>query len=950
LLTAGILSFASPWLLTALVALPVIWWLLRLLPPSPKRIAFAPIRLLIDLDQKEQTPAHTPWWLLLLRLLIFALLILGLADPILNATSLLSQRGALVVVLDDGWTAAQAWDRRTGLLVDLLEEAERQDTQVALVRVSEAARTGSDAGTATVLAPAREVKEQVLAMVPQPWLADRSLSVPRLEQLGQELTARNLDADVYWLSDGVDHGGAAAFAKAMSRLGRLHTVVPTGSDGPIAVRPPQIVPEGFGVTVVRPSDAEGGAKGGAREIRIRVAGEKSQLLGHTTLRLDENATMAEGVVDIPFDRRNLARRVEAANAKAAGSVILLDDRWQRRRVGIVTVGQDSSQPLLSDIHYIERALSPHAEIVMGSVSEVLERKVSTLIFADIGQLIGADKTMVETWVDSGGTLVRFAGPRLARQSDALIPVRLREGTRALDGALSWDEPQAIAPFEETSPFAGLKVPDDITIKRQVLAQPGVELNQKTWARLRDGTPLVTGDRFGDGRRVLFHVTATPDWSTLPLSGLFVDMLHRIVSDSMVATAPRADTDGTSANTTGAAIGEQTMLKPVSMLTAFGELSPPQGGIAPLSPGQLETTLPSANSPPGYYGSGSEQFAFNTTDNRYEMKALPALPLDSRQLGYQDDRAFYLQPWLLVAAFLLLLLDGILALILSGRLNWRQLQYGAAIAFAAWIGFAISTPSVQAQTTAPDPKEAFALEATLETPLAYVITGNETIDRMSRAGLVGLARALRQRTAMEPPEDPMGVRIEEDELAFFPLLYWPLVPGMGELDVETRAKVDSYLKYGGTILFDTQDYQSSVPSGVAAQGNRALQSVLEGLDIPPLEPIPEDHVLTKSFYLLQDFPGRWSGGRVWVEARETVAATSDANFNDGVTSIIIGSNDYAAAWAEDSQGRPLAAVVPGGDRQRELAKRFGINVVIYVLTGNYKADQVHVPALLERLGQ
>jgi hypothetical protein len=69
----------------------------------------------------------------------------------------------------------------------------------------------------------------------------------------------------------------------------------------------------------------------------------------------------------------------------------------------------------------------------------------------------------------------------------------------------------------------------------------------------------------------------------------------------------------------------------------------------------------------------------------------------------------------------------------------------------------------------------------------------------------------------------------------------------------------------------------------------------------------------------------------------------------VSPIIIGGNDWAAAWAVDAQGRPLADVTPGGDEQREMAYRFGINVVMYALTGNYKTDQVHASALLERLG-
>jgi hypothetical protein len=148
-----------------------------------------------------------------------------------------------------------------------------------------------------------------------------------------------------------------------------------------------------------------------------------------------------------------------------------------------------------------------------------------------------------------------------------------------------------------------------------------------------------------------------------------------------------------------------------------------------------------------------------------------------------------------------------------------------------------------------------------------------------------------------------------------------------------------------VFFDTRDGGLDLDGG----GNNGLKNLLKGLDLPPLEPVPDQHVLTRSFYLLDRFPGRFDGTRPWVESR--IGDTNDnPGASDGVSSVIIGSNDYAAAWAIDDNGNPLYAVVPGIERQREFAMRTGINAVMYALTGNYKADQVHVPAFLERLGQ
>ena len=282
---------------------------------------------------------------------------------------------------------------------------------------------------------------------------------------------------------------------------------------------------------------------------------------------------------------------------------------------------------------------------------------------------------------------------------------------------------------------------------------------------------------------------------------------------------------------------------------------------------------------------------------------------------------------------------------AATLAVAALGAGALLAFPA-------APAV-AQAPAPARSDMAAIKATSKVTFAYIVTGDATADEASRRGIVGLNRELIKRTSVEPGE-PSAVNIETDEIAFFPVLYWPVLPNARPLSAAVLAKIDAYMKQGGMIIFDTKDYGQGMPTGFNLSGDGAtpLQRMLGSLDIPRLEPVPEHHVLTKSFYLLRSFPGRWEGGQLWVEAE--VPRDSDqgrqARRVDGVSSILITSNDLASAWAVDDVSRPIYPVVPGGERQREYAFRFGINIIMYVLTGNYKADQVHVPALLERLGQ
>jgi len=234
-----------------------------------------------------------------------------------------------------------------------------------------------------------------------------------------------------------------------------------------------------------------------------------------------------------------------------------------------------------------------------------------------------------------------------------------------------------------------------------------------------------------------------------------------------------------------------------------------------------------------------------------------------------------------------------------------------------------------------------------------VTGDSEADNISRSGLEGLTLYLAQRTALEAGE-PMGLDLERDELSFFPLIYWPISAKATKPSAKALARIDAYMKQGGTVLFDTRDAVLAPPGGEnRSPGMLALRDILAALDIPELEPVPRDHVLTKTFFLLKDFPGRFSSGQLWVEA---IAPPNDdeperpARGGDGVSSILITSNDLAGAWAQSSNGQPVLPMVPGEPRQREFAFRAGVNIVMYTLTGNYKADQVHIPALLERLGQ
>ncbi|MES1990729.1 MAG: DUF4159 domain-containing protein [Pseudomonadota bacterium] len=942
MLSLGAFAFASPLMLLGLLVLPAIWWFLRISPPLPKRVRFPAIRLLVGLDREEETPAHTPLWLLILRLVLAALIVLALANPVWNPAPKIVGTGPLLIIADNGWASATHWRERANTMADLIAGARRDNRPVLVTGTAPAA-----SAPALNFTSADDAIATARTLEPQPLAPDRMALVNRLK--ASDVTKHA--PQVIWLSDGIDYGSTTDFATGLSAIASsnsLELVEPKPAERGLALLPPVIEGEGFIVPLIRASDSH------AMSGNVLALNAQGAVLGRASFTFAGDESETEARLELPLDLRNNVSRLEIAGETSAAAVSLLDERWHRRTVGIVAdTSQEESQRLLSESYYLTRAIGPYAEIrtpatehgSKSEIAELLSTPLSVLILADIGNIGPDDRARLTQWIDKGGVLIRFAGPKLAAQSevlmsDHLMPVALRSGGRALGGELSWTTPQHLAPFDDASPFNGLTVPKDVTVSRQVLAEPAADLAPHTWARLEDGTPLVTATTRSKGLVVLVHVTANTDWSNLPLSGLFVDMLRRTIALSQ----------GSAQATTGAST-QAASLAPVRTLNGFGHLGSPPALATPVPAATFEATDASPRHPPGYYGPADSPRALNLIRPDTKLAALGTLSGVSSRHVYAETSETALRPLFLLAALLLIIADGIAALYVTGLFDTtpirhprRSFKFMPVIALALLVASLLPAHDANAaDKSALD----FALDAANNTRLAYVITGDTTTDETSRAGLEGLSKVLRARTAFQPAA-PMGVDVKRDELAFFPLLYWPMTSGQENLTPDALARVNAYMEHGGTILFDTRDQDQNI-TGLVGPGTQTLRRLIGKLDLPPLTPVSKTHVLTKSFYLLQDFPGRFDGGMLWV-VRDGGNTGQDALSKDGVSPIIVGSNDYAAAWARDATGRPVYPTEPGGEGQREMAYRFGVNLVMYTLTGNYKADQVHIPALLERLGQ
>jgi hypothetical protein len=888
----GNLVFLNPFILWGLAALPALWFLLRITPPVPKLIVLPTTRFLAGLIPEKQTTSHTPWWILLLRMIIAALVIIALARPVYNPSEGLAGNGPVHIVIDNSWPSAPVWETEIRAALDLAAQAGRESREIYILGT--AAIAGQTKPPAVGPLSASQAEAVIKGMQPQAWPADYKAAATLVT---------DAPGEVFWFGHGVDEGNMKELLDAVQKNGHVTYISPTPEHLPLLLSRDHEA-EGFQVNVIAPETIAAN-----RPVNIQALGSDGSVLDQKAISLNPAALPVVVKFEIPEAVRGDIASFRIGGGSGAGGIALLDESSKKRVVGLVGPSDDEdTKPFIEARFYLKRAIEPFAELSQGTVSEILERSPSVIILPDIAAMATEDLNALEGWVKDGGLLLRFGGPVMAKnQGDAfLVPVPLRLGGRSMDGSLTWEQPAKLQPFAETSPFYGIELHEDIIVRQQILAQPTEDIDERTWAKLADGTPLITAAPLDQGLLVMIHTTAAPDWSDLPLSGVFVEILRRIISISGNPQGSLEKSDG--------------FLQPIWILNGFGTLQRPQATTAPISAGEFSKTVSSAEHPPGLYGREGFQRALNIGDHVKKLAAVQ-LPSTVTSRAYGVDYERDMMPHLLYAALMLLLADWILMTVLMSG-------FRAVTKFASLIILFAAIPA-QAQESDLKYSDGFYL--------AFIKSGDMQFDADSEAGLENLAEVLSSRTSIEPA-GVAALDLEYDELVFFPLIYWPVSTTQTPLSDKAIKSLQNYLDHGGTILFDTRDRSYGAGTLTGTANANALRALTASLNIPPLEPLPDSHVLNRSFYLLN--PGRSSGydpGTIWAE--------TDVNGRDGVSSVLIGSHDWASAWAQGAGPGYGAAA-----RVQDLEYRFGVNLVMYALTGNYKADQVHIPHILQRLGE
>jgi hypothetical protein len=611
-------------------------------------------------------------------------------------------------------------------------------------------------------------------------------------------------------------------------------------------------------------------------------------------------------LSMPVQIANQIAVIQLSNPQTAAQIRVIDQRDKRAVVGVIA--SESAQtvsPLLSENHYLENAVSVSQVLISSTLEDILQNSVDIIFVPGSVNLSETQQNLLQTWVQQqGGWLVQFAGE--TTKNSELLPVDIRESTRSLGGTLSWETPKRLSPFPDGSPFSRLALDqDDILIKQQVIADPSSLSNAEVWASLEDNTPLITARSLGNGKLVLFHVSANAEWSSLPLSAHFPEIVKILSQQSVLGESDLREAEATPE-------AENKEWKLSRSLQSNGRLV--LGGQEDIIISEDMFADPaSAKAPPGLYRplQASESTTQYRPHNLFPTEALPLqtlnIPSNVQQISLQASGSTAYKKWFFLAALILLLIDFVISAF-SGRGSKLFAAKGLLI-------FALLVP-------ADRPMAQEAIET--DTAFAYVQTGDSSVDRLSQAGLSSLSRVLFQRTSIEPIE-PKGITFEQD-IRMYPVVYWPILNATPQLSQRQAEVLSDYITAGGLLLIDTQG------NGFEAE---RLGTLLSNVNIPALIPLKKTHVLHKTYYLLDALKGRLNNADIWISKPGL----------DETSAVIIADTDWAGGWAQDEYGYPLIPIDAG---QQEYALRAGINLVMYAFTGTYKQDQIHVRALLDRM--
>ena len=894
------ISFANPYAFWVLFSLPIIFWVIKSLPPSPASFNFSSLYLLRAIKTESIVKNKCPIWLLIFRILLIMFLIIYFAKPFLNHNKVEQAKENYVVYANLGWSTAAQWNKYKNTIKNIMLESEKLNKNFSLVN-----NFDNQNKNIIKFKSINDLSSYLDKVTPNPWQSQRKNIINELSKINYNNKTRYFyifSVFDFYSDENFDENILINIQKQFPDLEIINLI-----DSIKVLEKPLVKKENINIIVKRYGALP------ENTFVITATSFDEQILLKKEYQFKKNENIIYINEKFPISVINQIKKIDILGERHAASTFYFDDFNKKKVIGILSDGKNYKEnPLLSPVYYIKKALNKDNKIIINDLANLLLSNVDILIFPDAGTFEEEKSGILDSWINNGGLLIRFAGPKLASSSTRFITSENKiKKIRLLGGQLSWNNDLKIKEFSKDSIFKDLIIPKDVTIKKQLLLNFSEEKNINILASLKDDTPLVSLKEMGRGNILLFHFTANNTWSDIPITPLFEDFLSR-------ACLLHQKKKNSSLN--------QVTIK--SYINGFGEIEDTNKIVQFRDSLSLRNSIPSKDIFPGIYENNQLSVALNLSGNlrlnHFENKS-------SKQIITTNDFSKNLKDISKVFLYLFLgfaLLDILASIFIQNDVKFYRFFKNKIKVFSVFTFLILSIL----------PDDLIANDFINYTYLAYVKSIDKNKNESSFRGLQTLSKVLERRTSVLI-KGVAGIDIEVDDVYHFPFIYWPMSNDFKNLSSKAKRKIKDYFNTGGVILFDGYLLLDKQPLNTYKL--KKIVSYFKEITSNELVLINKNHTLSKSFYLLNNFPGRWNKKILLVD-------NSNMNVNDGVSNIILGFNDWASAWALDSNNYPLFPVVPGGEKQRELAYRVGINIVMYSLTGNYKNDQVHSKSILNRL--
>ena len=896
------LAFTNYYALLGLLALPLVFLIVKLFPPTPKKIFFSSFYLIDKIDKISVAKKKIPFWLLVYRLILIILIILFFCEPYLNISEKKSDENVnnYIIVADIGWSISKEWDKFKKTVNAISIEAEKKNKTVSFYHSNTA-----DNFKPKVFKSSKDINQYLKNLNPVPWQFEKSYL--------KEIIKNNdnfKNNKVFFIFSKFDRKNYSKQIEDLDFIDKKvkNKILIDPVESIIFFKNINISKENIKFEIARHALLKPNTK-----FTIRITNIKNQLVFKKDFMLEKNQSVFYYNEKFPLKVMNQMHKIEIVEQNHAGAKYYFDDYSKKRKIGIFAENYSYKEnPLLSPVYYLEKSLKEDNILTIGSLDYLIKLNCSVIIVPDKGNIPEKDHLILSNWLNNGGTLIRFSSTKLAKSNANFLPSsNLFMSVRNVGRTLSLAEMLKINPFKKTSIFHGLPVPKDIVFKKQLIVDND-NSNLQIVASLSDKTPLVSLGKRNRGKVFLFHVTANNDWSNLPISSLFAGMLQRIIllSEKNITESI-------------------TNLSLTKEINSFGDLKNTIRNYTVKDSAVLKKVAPSKKFPPGIYENKELTVALNLSNKISDKHFKNSFDKRYRILSNFTEQIIDLRPFLIKIILLMFITDMIISMILQNHFKFISFFYKkkSIMSIFFFLILFVNSDSVYSENLLND------------TYLAYIKTNDEKLNAISYSGLNTIKNLLETRTSVSP-KAVIEIDIIKDPIYSIPFLYWPLSKDLIEINIKTETKIKNYLANGGMILFDVIGF-SRENFSLENSKFKKIENFLSSIEANNLTPITKDHTLTKSFYLLKKFPGRWDNKNLLIES-------SNLEVNDGVSSVILGFNDWASAWALDNNNNPIFPVVPGGERQREISYRFGINITMYALTGNYKSDQIHFKSILNRL--